>query len=143
MLATMSQDNFLSNYKNKQRLINLLCVNFEKEGFVVKQAEEDANYLIIKSVLEIEKRSQRVVVVGEDIDLLVIMAASINSENIFFLSLGEIHSILDLNPLTPSDPQNLTTFVYGGFVDIWIREMDSSAFSPLLLTVGGRKPTGA
>ncbi|GBM52246.1 hypothetical protein AVEN_210354-1 [Araneus ventricosus] len=46
-------------------------------------------------------------------------------------------------PLTPSGPQNLTTFVYGGFVDIWIREMDSSAFSLFLLTVGGRKRTGA
>ncbi|GBO18792.1 hypothetical protein AVEN_102124-2-1, partial [Araneus ventricosus] len=46
-------------------------------------------------------------------------------------------------PLTPSGPQNLITFVYRGFVDIWIREMDSSAFSPFLLTVGGRKPTGA
>ncbi|GBN43683.1 hypothetical protein AVEN_6068-1 [Araneus ventricosus] len=47
------------------------------------------------------------------------------------------------NPLTPSGPQNLTTFVYGGFVDIWILEMDSSAFSLFLLTVGGRKRTGA
>ncbi|GBM45853.1 hypothetical protein AVEN_180721-1 [Araneus ventricosus] len=48
-----------------------------------------------------------------------------------------------INPLTPSGPQNLTTFVYGGFVDIWIREMDSSAFSLFLLTVGDRKRTGA
>ncbi|GBN63895.1 hypothetical protein AVEN_114529-1 [Araneus ventricosus] len=56
--------------------------------FVVKQAEEDADYLIIKSVLEIEKKSQCVVVVGEDIDLLVIIAVSINSENIFFLKPG-------------------------------------------------------
>ncbi|GBN25511.1 hypothetical protein AVEN_88886-1 [Araneus ventricosus] len=84
----MSQENFLSNYKNKQRLTNTLCIKFEKEGFVLKQAEEDADYLIIKSALEIEKRSQCVVVVGEDIDLLVIMAASINSENIFFLKPG-------------------------------------------------------
>ncbi|GBO12142.1 hypothetical protein AVEN_1847-1 [Araneus ventricosus] len=84
MLATMSQENFSSNYKNKQRLINMLCVKFQKEGFVVKQAEEDDDNLIIKSALEIEKRSQCVVVVDEDIDLLVIMAASINSENIFF-----------------------------------------------------------
>ncbi|GBM93898.1 hypothetical protein AVEN_104210-1 [Araneus ventricosus] len=51
----------------------------------MKQAEEDADYPIIKSALEIEKRSQCVMVVGEDIDLLVITAASINSENIFFL----------------------------------------------------------
>ncbi|GBL95470.1 hypothetical protein AVEN_34838-1 [Araneus ventricosus] len=67
----------------------MLRVKFQKEGFVVNQAEEDADYLIIKSALEIEKRSQYVVVVGEDIDLLVIMAASINSENIFFLKPGK------------------------------------------------------
>ncbi|GBM97944.1 hypothetical protein AVEN_166893-1 [Araneus ventricosus] len=48
-----------------------------------------------------------------------------------------------LNPLTPSGPQNLTTFVYGGFVDIRIREMDSSAFSLFLLAVGGGKRTEA
>ncbi|GBN87006.1 hypothetical protein AVEN_134004-1 [Araneus ventricosus] len=64
----------------------MLRVKFQKEGSVVKQAEEDADYLIIKSALEIEKRSQYVVVVGED--LLVIMAVSINSENIFFLKPG-------------------------------------------------------
>ncbi|GBO06051.1 hypothetical protein AVEN_168293-1 [Araneus ventricosus] len=57
-------------------------------SFVVKQAEEYADYLIIKSALEIEKRSQCVVVVGEDIDFLVIIAASTNSENIFFLKPG-------------------------------------------------------
>ncbi|GBM72272.1 hypothetical protein AVEN_46970-1 [Araneus ventricosus] len=63
----------------------MLCVKFQTEGFVVKQAEENDDYLIIKSALEIEKRSQCVVVVGEDIDLLVIIATSTNSENIFFL----------------------------------------------------------
>ncbi|GBL55474.1 hypothetical protein AVEN_12067-1 [Araneus ventricosus] len=71
----------------------MLCVKFQNEGFVVNQAEEYADYLIIKSALEIEKRSQCVVVVGEDIDLLVIIAAStetfsIHSENIFFLKPG-------------------------------------------------------
>ncbi|GBM50516.1 hypothetical protein AVEN_160739-1 [Araneus ventricosus] len=81
MTATMFQEKFLSNDKNKQRLINMLCVKFQKEGFVVKQAD----YLIIKSALEIGKRSQCLVVVGEDIDLLVIMTPSTNSENIFFL----------------------------------------------------------
>ncbi|GBL98387.1 hypothetical protein AVEN_19530-1 [Araneus ventricosus] len=63
----------------------MLCAKFQNEGFVVKQAEEYVDYLIIKSALEIEKRSQCIVVVGEDIDLLVIIAASTNSENFFFL----------------------------------------------------------
>ncbi|GBM37600.1 hypothetical protein AVEN_44531-1 [Araneus ventricosus] len=66
----------------------MLCVKFQNEGFVVKQAEEYADYLIIKSALEIEKRSQCVMVVGEDIDLLVIIAASTKSANIFFLKPG-------------------------------------------------------
>ncbi|GBN83732.1 hypothetical protein AVEN_265741-1 [Araneus ventricosus] len=66
----------------------MLCVKVRKEGFVVKQAEEYADYLIIKSALEIEKRSQCVVVVGEDIDLLVIITASTNSKNIFILKPG-------------------------------------------------------
>ncbi|GBN58322.1 hypothetical protein AVEN_105456-1 [Araneus ventricosus] len=57
--------------------------------------------------------------------------------------LNDFNNSILFNPLTPSGPQNLTTFVYGGFVDIWIREMDSSAFSLFLLTVGGRKRTGA
>ncbi|GBM32901.1 hypothetical protein AVEN_73718-1 [Araneus ventricosus] len=55
MSATMSQEKFLSNDKNKQRLINMLCVKFQKDGFVVKQAQEDADYIIIKSVLEVKK----------------------------------------------------------------------------------------
>ncbi|GBO33235.1 hypothetical protein AVEN_185888-1 [Araneus ventricosus] len=67
----------------------MLCVKFQKEGFVVKQAQEDADYLIIKSALEIEKRSQFVAVFDDDIDLLVIMTASTNSENIFFLKPGK------------------------------------------------------
>ncbi|GBN87296.1 hypothetical protein AVEN_255324-1 [Araneus ventricosus] len=88
MSATMYEEKFLSNDKNKQRLINMLCVKFQKEGFVMKQAQEDADYLIIKSALEVEKRSQCLVVVVEDIDLLVIMTSSTNSENIFFLKPG-------------------------------------------------------
>ncbi|GBN26513.1 hypothetical protein AVEN_128904-1 [Araneus ventricosus] len=84
MSATMFQEKFLSNDKNKQRLLNMLCAKFQKEGFVLKQAQEDADYPVIKSALEIGKRSQFVVVI-EDIDLLLIMTASTNSENIFFL----------------------------------------------------------
>ncbi|GBO15085.1 hypothetical protein AVEN_237406-1 [Araneus ventricosus] len=48
----------------------MLSVKFQNEDFVVNQAGEYADYLIIKSALEIEKRSQCVVVVGEDIDFL-------------------------------------------------------------------------
>ncbi|GBM86794.1 hypothetical protein AVEN_234190-1 [Araneus ventricosus] len=85
MSATLSKEKFLPNDKNKERLINMLCVKFQKEGLIVEKAEENADYLIIKSALEIEKGSQYVVVNGEDIDILFIMAASCNSEKVFFL----------------------------------------------------------
>ncbi|GBN12464.1 hypothetical protein AVEN_66490-1 [Araneus ventricosus] len=93
MSSTMSRDKFLSNDKNKQRLINMLCVKFQKGGFVVKEDQEDADYLVIKSGLEIEKMSQCIVVVCEDIDLLVIMKASTKSENIFFLKPGMFYIV--------------------------------------------------
>ncbi|GBM50192.1 hypothetical protein AVEN_134766-1 [Araneus ventricosus] len=68
----------------------------------------------------------------------------LNHPALIILLLFKLFLLLNfINPLTPSGPQNLTTFVYGGFVDIWIREMDSSAFSLFLLTVDGRKVTGA
>ncbi|GBN02999.1 hypothetical protein AVEN_223702-1 [Araneus ventricosus] len=82
----MSKQKFLPNDKNKERLINMLCVKLQEEVFIVEQAEENADYLIIKSAFEIEKGSQCVVVNGEDIDLLFIMAASTNSEKVFFLN---------------------------------------------------------
>ncbi|GBN41762.1 hypothetical protein AVEN_236935-1 [Araneus ventricosus] len=40
------------------------------------------------------------------------------------------NQLVVFNPPTPRGPQNLTTFPYGGSVDIWIGEMDSSALSP-------------
>ncbi|GBN12533.1 hypothetical protein AVEN_169379-1 [Araneus ventricosus] len=47
--------------------------------------------IIIKSALEMKKRSQCLVVV-EDIDLMVIMTSSTNSENIFFLKPGRVEA---------------------------------------------------
>ncbi|GBN86093.1 hypothetical protein AVEN_212151-1 [Araneus ventricosus] len=76
----------------------MLGVKFQNEDFVVKQAEEYADYLIIKSALEIEKRSQCVVVVGEEIDLLIIIAAPTNSKNFFFLKPGKGKAEVCRNP---------------------------------------------
>ncbi|GBM55378.1 hypothetical protein AVEN_120177-1 [Araneus ventricosus] len=67
----------------------MVFVKFQKEGLFGRQSEEDTDCLIIKSALEIEKELQCVMVVGEDTKRLVIMAASTNSENIFFLKPGK------------------------------------------------------
>ncbi|KAL6438744.1 hypothetical protein ACFW04_004618 [Cataglyphis niger] len=47
MVATVSQDNLLSNNKNKSRLISMLTEKFETNNFIVKHAQDDADVLII------------------------------------------------------------------------------------------------
>ena len=83
---TFSQDQFLSNNKNKNELIKELSKVLRFEGFRTKQAKEDADSLIIHTAIEIVEQNKvintatgvaeytnKVVVVGQDIDLLVIM----------------------------------------------------------------------
>lgn len=69
MCVTMSQEQFLSNDANKQRLIFILQEKLENENFIVKQAVEDADTLIVRSAIELSNNTECVFMVGEDIDL--------------------------------------------------------------------------
>ncbi|KAJ8684487.1 hypothetical protein QAD02_020279 [Eretmocerus hayati] len=84
----MKKVDFLSNEMNKKRLINLLSKEFQNHGICTTQAEEDADVLIIQTSIEMAcvNSDRYVVVVGEDIDLLVIMNELASAyENIYFL----------------------------------------------------------
>lgn len=88
MVATIAQDTFLRNNGNKARLISLLQKSFQIHGFRVKQAISDADVLIIQTAVT-ASATHCTVVVGEDTDLLVLLAALIPSDsNIFFLKPG-------------------------------------------------------
>lgn len=90
MPATTSQSKFLSNERNKSRLITKLIIKLTSEGFTVKQANEDADTLIVNTALEESSESNSVTIVGEDVDLLVIMTALAESKhNINFLKQGK------------------------------------------------------
>lgn len=90
MKTTTSQAKFLANESNKSRLISMLCNRFKNEGIVVKQALEDADTLIINTALDMSNKFGSVVIVGEDIDLLVILTGLCKSENnIYFLKQGK------------------------------------------------------
>lgn len=69
----VSQDLFLSNAKNKLRFIQLLKVKFEAKHIEVFQAEEHADKLIITTAIRKASDFQVVVIVGEDVDWLVIL----------------------------------------------------------------------
>ena len=86
-IISISQDKFLSKDQNK-KLIKLLCEQFEKENCTTLVAEEDADFLI---VIAGEKCSLtwRTWLVGEDIDLLVILNKHKPYNTIYFLKPGK------------------------------------------------------
>jgi len=91
MCATISQEQFISNATNKQRLIYILRKKLKSENFIVKQAVEDADTLIVQSTIEIANSAECVVMVGENTDLLVLLSAltPLNCSNIYLLKLGK------------------------------------------------------
>ncbi|XP_071574804.1 uncharacterized protein [Temnothorax nylanderi] len=91
MSVTMSQEKFLSNEKNKARLITMLKKKFQNAGHSVKQHEEDADTLIVSTALEMASDYESVVIVGEDIDLLIILTGIANEtqNNVYFMKPGK------------------------------------------------------
>lgn len=88
MSPTMSQEKFLSNVHNKSRFISMLSEKFQENNIFVKQAQDDADVLIIETALE--QSTNPVIVVGEDVDLLVILIARADcNREIFFLKPGK------------------------------------------------------
>lgn len=89
MIPTVSQNKFLGNDANKNRLIGMLKTKFEAENFMVKQATEDADALIINTAISVSSAFEFVIVVGEDVDLLILLTALSRRSNIYFLKPGK------------------------------------------------------
>ena len=68
-----SQEKFLSKDKNKVNLINMLKDSLIQAGFQTKIAEEDADVLIVPTAIEAASTHEKVLIYGQDIDLLVIL----------------------------------------------------------------------
>ncbi|KAL4105063.1 hypothetical protein QTP88_020338 [Uroleucon formosanum] len=89
MKVPISQEKFLSNRSNKNRFISTLMQKLENINIASKQAQDDADVLIIETAIE-EAYTRKTVVVGEDVDLLVILIARTPSQkHIFFLKPGK------------------------------------------------------
>ena len=94
MPSTTSQEKFLSNNKNKERLITLLMSTLQNVGYNVKQHKEDADALIVSTGLEKAIDYESVIIVGEDVDLLVMLTgvAEERHNNVYFLKPGKGNS---------------------------------------------------
>lgn len=91
MAVPISQEKFLSNRRNKEKLINMLMEKLQAVNITAKQARDDADVLIIETAIEESKHGKTAVIVGEDIDLLVILIGRtlFYDQEIFFRKVGK------------------------------------------------------
>ncbi|XP_076677413.1 uncharacterized protein LOC143373765 [Andrena cerasifolii] len=90
MTVPISQQKFLANARNKSRFISMLKERLTSENIFVKQADNDADVLIIETAVEQFNLTSTTIVVGEDIDLLVLLTARTPANKIiYFLKPGK------------------------------------------------------
>lgn len=91
----LPQEKFLANDSNKRRLIDQLCCAFRNEGIETMVAQEDADCDIIKKAFEKSPSHQNVLVIGEDVDLLVLLCGlGKHFKNVYFQKAGRGQSTL-------------------------------------------------
>lgn len=86
------QDKFLANEKNKLKFIDFLKNILERANISVKLAVEDADVLIVQTAIaiSIEGNFDNIFIVGEDIDLLVLLTGlAPGRENLYFRKCGK------------------------------------------------------
>ena len=83
MTVPTNQQQFLANTHNKSSFILMLCEKFTAANILVKQADNDTDVLIIKTAIE---QSNTAIVVGEDVDLLVLLTARTPTDGIIYFS---------------------------------------------------------
>jgi len=89
MTVPTNQQQFLANTHNKSRFISILSEKLTTANIFVKQANNDADVLIIETALE-QSNTNKTIVVGEDVDLLIILISRTPIDNmIYFLKPGK------------------------------------------------------
>ncbi|GBO34389.1 hypothetical protein AVEN_207736-1 [Araneus ventricosus] len=89
MTVPTNQQQFLANIHNKSRFISMLSEKLKAADIFVKQANNDADVLIIETALE-KFNTNTTIVVGEYVDLLIILTARTPTDRIiYFLKPGK------------------------------------------------------
>ena len=84
MTVPTNQQQFLATTHNKSRCILMLCEKFTAANILVKQADNDADVLIIETAIEQSNTTNTTIVVGEDVDLLVLLTARTPIDKIIY-----------------------------------------------------------
>ncbi|KAJ8894336.1 hypothetical protein PR048_006962 [Dryococelus australis] len=89
MLATVQQENFLANEKNKTKLIELLVETLTAREIEVSTATGDSDGSIVRCGLNKVTSHSSVFVIGDDVALLVLLTALAPPDrNIYFMKPG-------------------------------------------------------
>ncbi|GBL90054.1 hypothetical protein AVEN_181650-1, partial [Araneus ventricosus] len=84
-----TKEKLLANECNKKRFIELLKKALQKANICVQQAVEDADLTIVNTAISVAPQYDYVRVVGEDIDLLVLLTVLTSTHgNVFFQKCG-------------------------------------------------------
>ncbi|GBN74495.1 hypothetical protein AVEN_221197-1, partial [Araneus ventricosus] len=109
-----TKEKLLANECNKKRFIELLKKALHKANICVQQAVEDADLTIVNTAISVALQYDYVRVVGEDIDLLVLLTALASTHTLFgqgknkFISLFFKHEELLNRAATFLNPQATT-----------------------------------
>ncbi|GBO22156.1 hypothetical protein AVEN_101316-1 [Araneus ventricosus] len=126
-----TKEKLLVNECNKKRFIELLKKALQKANICVQQAVEDADLTIVNTAISVAPQYDYVRVVGEDIDLLILLTALASTHTLFgqgktkFISLFLKHEELwnraatFLNPQATTEQvteagENVLVALYGG-----------------------------
>ena len=86
MVATTAQEGFLANNTNKARFIDGLKICFiEDYGMSVLQDHDDADNLIVQTAINTLNHSNRCIVVGTDLLVLLIHKCKVNQEVYYYM----------------------------------------------------------
>ncbi|GBM42367.1 hypothetical protein AVEN_129797-1 [Araneus ventricosus] len=89
MTVPTNQQRFLANIHNKSRFISILSEKLKADDIFVKQANNDDDVLIIETALE-NFNINTTIIVGEYVDLLIILTARTPTDRIiYFLKPGK------------------------------------------------------
>ena len=119
------QEAFFANIANKVGFIAMLTDHLQANGHIVKQAQADANTLIVSTALDFAKNQQTVEVIANDTDILIMLLYhwQVDMANIFIHKVtggarrklvgpSTIHSVQDVSSKVDPVIKNNILFIH-------------------------------
>lgn len=105
---------FLSNESNKKNFIAYLIAKLQEVNIDTVQADEDADFLIVECAKAKASMSKNALIVGQDVDLLIILSL-LQNENVYFWKphIGKVASkLFDRNSFNFPQLQKYLGFIH-------------------------------